>query len=339
MELTSFLQQHRFRWHVAPANIELPHGLVSAFLDMQAKSEDEGVEYGCNLFLRDGDLRLGDEVRGTKERTPLDTARVRTEHEYIGDFHVHPYTQRLHIDATIGPSITDLEEIVTKRPEHSSIGLYFVFAGHLLHLIVIHDATREWDQVSENDRAKISIDMDTMTRFRDDRGAFQRTHPFNRNMPEFVPETDSGYSKSLAKEREAFSSFPSYHLAFSNANLTMNRQFAAVFNYDYYIGDLESEDNQTRLSTRDGLITLVKQPRPIWPATARDSSSTGLICHLCGRVHSRRGSTVFGRWHRCRTCLTIYCTYCGDNLSRPVYLTRERRCTRKGCGGRTELLD
>jgi hypothetical protein len=82
------------------------------------------------------------------------------------------------------------------------------------------------------------------------------------------------------------------------------------------------------------------------------SPSAGLKCILCKAAHGRSGSTVFGRWHRCRSCPAIYCCWCGDKLPQVGLLSRERRCTKNirtrnarneivdtACTGITELIE
>jgi hypothetical protein len=83
-----------------------------------------------------------------------------------------------------------------------------------------------------------------------------------------------------------------------------------------------------------------------------------VVCCACLRVFEPGciGTTVFTRWHRCRTCHLVYCNQCGADLQRPAgdNMARERRCPGRAalaalpprypqvlaapCGGRTELF-
>jgi hypothetical protein len=70
-----------------------------------------------------------------------------------------------------------------------------------------------------------------------------------------------------------------------------------------------------------------------------DSSSTGLVCRKCAAEHTSRVSFVFGRWHQCRKCGTVFCAKCGDRLSIVSSISRDRRCPQPACGGTTQLID
>ncbi|MFT3772640.1 MAG: hypothetical protein QM820_45190 [Minicystis sp.] len=316
------------RGGTVPTSIEPPAPLVKHFLGLQEVSEKDGREYGCNLFSPslDGDLTCGDTVQGTKEDTPLETTKQLDDKSYIGDFHVHPYKLRLHDEASIGPSIGDLQAIVDKRPRHLPAGVYFVLAGPALHLIITSKKTKTDDDI---DVRLLTPDFTSLQLYKTEKGVDHK-HPFNTKQPQYVSPDHHAYKAYLAREKEAFGHLPGYHLILANANMTMNRQFAAVYDYDYFIGEVGI----------GGRVTLAAQPRPVWPESKNDSPSTGLICFKCNAVHSRSKSTVIGRWHRCQACWTIYCCWCGDKLWRPTFMsTRERTCDRGGCGGRTELID
>lgn len=56
-----------------PGSVEIDRTLVSAFRDIWRMSEDDGIEYGCNLFLRGGQVVPGRTLKGGQSAVDLQT--------------------------------------------------------------------------------------------------------------------------------------------------------------------------------------------------------------------------------------------------------------------------
>ena len=329
MNLENYIHQSLNKAVLSPATIELPRNLFDALAATRDTSETAGVEYGRNLYFRDATIRWSNEIRGTKEATDLNTDVERTNREYLGDFHVHPYYERLGPTASIGPSITDIQEILNRQPVHLPVGIYFVFAGQILHLMIL---TRDTEQFDAVDMRSFTPDRSTVQALQGIKH-IDGKHKFHTMKPKPVPDTDPGYIQSLRDERAASKQLKNYEYVFHNANLGMNQRAARLWEYEYYVADLDSANNKQSLTTDDGRISCLRQRQ------AGDSPSAGIVCACCGKIHGRTSGGYFGQWHKCRKCKAIYCDWCGDMLWRPGwFIGRERTCGVQGCGGRTLLF-
>ena len=73
------------------------------------------------------------------------------------------------------------------------------------------------------------------------------------------------------------------------------------------------------------------------------SSSYGLRCCLCLKVHQSTIGSVFGRWHRCGKCRSVFCDKCGKTLKTrwpsTFSISKVTDCKfSESCGGTTSFL-
>jgi transcription initiation factor TFIIIB Brf1 subunit/transcription initiation factor TFIIB len=75
-------------------------------------------------------------------------------------------------------------------------------------------------------------------------------------------------------------------------------------------------------------------PKCGYSMSRRSYEGGGSVCCTCGESHGNLPS-VINKWHRCRSCGSVYCPNCGYELEKPDFFSGERICNK--CGGRTYL--
>jgi hypothetical protein len=212
--------------------------LLDRLIQVRTKAEAEGREYGCNLYFKNGDIRLGAANAGGKTSVSTNTDYFKTKPDYLGDFHVHPYQIKLSDDAQIGPSITDIEEWLGTRP--SRLGLFLVFAGASLCITILRAKTQKIEDIASMSPPLGGLDFQKANQWA--RGILGTTSTGADVLDNWVMrfqalDAQGKYKESLLKERELWDQIPGYAQRFSDENKQMNVRIANHLDYEYFMCD------------------------------------------------------------------------------------------------------
>jgi hypothetical protein len=203
--------------------------LLDRLRAVQTLSENEVLEYGCNLYWNGG-IRLGKLRKGAKTSVALNTQTAVKKDGYLGDFHVHPYKLKGNEEATIGPSMGDIEGWIDSCS--GRVGVFLVFAGKALCISIFRDCTKAFSEIQGRPYTQVDYQR-ANEHARDLIG-----EDFNKGILEYQKLEQLGkHMESVQKERELWNRVPTYPKEFSEANKQMNKEFAVAMGYEYFIAD------------------------------------------------------------------------------------------------------
>jgi hypothetical protein len=226
-----------------PQQLNIRPTLARILFMHREMAEQEGIEYGRNLFLEGGQIVTGPTMKGDQTSVQMDNTTAATFPEYIGDFHVHPYRRKMADGVSIGFSTGDIDTYTATKQLNGQISLlrfHMVVAGPKVWLIVMYP----WTQLKPVGSPEGDTDVQTSLLFLGQSEArFNRWHDGVSAMNDLP-----GLDDKIAAERLMWQDIPEYPAVFAKANKTMNRNLAKFHKYGLYIGKFGERTGETLLA-------------------------------------------------------------------------------------------
>lgn len=244
MLIEDFLIQSRSNPRLTiPTQLEVGGGLAQIFFQGREEAEAEGVEFGSSLYYFGRRVVTDELIRGHQTGVTLNTQQNSQIPQYVGNWHVHPYKQKMSNTASIGFSTTDIDLFlaVTPAPDRKfDIRLHFVIAGPKLWLMVIYP----WTSPRTGEAPPGETDVHALNMFIDSTQAnYQRWYGAQAEI------SGSGTLRErIVAERMMCDDIPGYAAVFAKASKRMNKALAEHHQYGLYIG--EFGDRHTGMAHR-----------------------------------------------------------------------------------------
>jgi len=239
--IDEFLAQSRSNPMLAiPTSLEISGGLAQIFFMGREQAEAEGVEYGSSLFWMGKRLVSDEPIRGTQESTPLDTQQNSQIPQYAGNWHVHPYKQRMSNTVSIGPSTADLNIWLNLQQNGRvlPIRLHFVIAGPKLWLVVMYPWTDPDPALANGVNTDIS---QVQAWLYGDENRFELWHSAVHRINDATT-----LQNKIITDRLMNDALPGHAAIFAGASLQMNRNLARRHQYGLYIGEFGNRNTGTQ---------------------------------------------------------------------------------------------
>lgn len=226
-----------------PSQLEVNGQLAQVFFRTRELSESEGLEYGSSLFWVGRGVVTDEPIRGEQTSVPLNTQEYSQIPRYVGNWHVHPYKQKMCNTASIGFSTEDINIFLGITPPPNAkfdIRLHFVIAGPKLWLMVVYP----WTNRREGEISPGENDVGALMNFiGSNENSYQRWCNAQRAIGGSARLQDK-----IVAERLMCDDIPGYAAVFAKASSRMNKALAGHHQYGLYIG--EFGDRHTGISDR-----------------------------------------------------------------------------------------
>jgi hypothetical protein len=210
-----------------PHMLQISGTLGAGFIQIRNEAEEEGIEYGCNLYLIRDTVEVGRVRKGEQTSVDLGTTRQSKNELYVGDFHVHPYRRKMSSKATVGFSTGDIDSYLTTKTRRSYVRFHFVFAGTELWLIVMY----RWTKTQGTGPIPKTFDTNVGLEYLEQVGGYKDWETAMSRKGGATTLTDK-----IQIERTLWKKYPKYQAIFSGANYDMNVEFARHYQYSLYVG-------------------------------------------------------------------------------------------------------
>jgi hypothetical protein len=226
--------------------------LLQSFRCLRNDSEREGRERGFHLHWNKtfGMAAAGSTIVGNAQNVSLGTKLAHNHPSYIGDCHTHPYHLKMGPLAQIGPSVNDYEDVWPYPPHSFPIAVYFVLSGSTVFLIF---------------RRKMSLSTFSVPKDGITEGAWQcilldskpKLAEALGQAGELKYSSADNWFAGLKAEKTAWQNYaPSAAREFSEDNLQMNLEMARHLHFEYYSGNLDSNEKFCQLDLKSNLLYL-----------------------------------------------------------------------------------
>ncbi|MGX9966487.1 hypothetical protein ACVFYP_24400 [Roseomonas sp. F4] len=244
MVIEDFLVQSRSNPHLAiPSQLEVGGGLAQVFFQGREEAEAEGVEYGSSLYWAANRVVTDEPIRGHQTGVQLNTRENSQIPSYVGNWHVHPYKQKMCNTASIGFSTEDIGiflGVIPPPDRRFDIRLHFVIAGPKLWLMVIYP----WTSQREGEAWPVETDVSALLNFiGSSDSSYTRWHD-----AQAVIGGNGTLRERIVAERMMCDDIPGYGAVFAKASRRMNKALAEHHQYGLYIG--EFGDRHTGMTDR-----------------------------------------------------------------------------------------